>query len=305
MRFSAAAAACRGLPIFSMPNIPKRVEDRLAAGVKKYQPILALAKCRDVNESDTVAILNDILGDIFGYAKYFEITSEFSIRGTYCDLAIKLDNKVTVLIEAKAIGGELKDAHVKQAIDYAANQGVDWVVLTNAAQWRIYKVVFGKPIDQELVCEFDFLTFDPKDENHLQLLFLLTKEGWAKSSVTEYHEQKQALSRFFVGASILSEAVLAAIRRELKRVSPDVRIDVEQIRNVILAEVMKREVVEGDKFANAEKSLTRAAAKALRGRKTDESSSPENAAVEAPATTSTVATPSVESAVNGGSQAAT
>lgn len=268
-----------------MASIPKRVEDRLAAGVKKYQPILALAKSRDVNESDTVAILNDILGDVFGYEKYFEITSEFSIRGTYCDIAIKLDNQITVLIEAKAIGGELKDAHVKQAIDYAANQGVDWVVLTNAAQWRIYKVVFGKPIDQELVCEFDFLTLDPKDENHLQLLFLLTKEGWAKSSVTEYHEQKQALSRFFVGASILSETVLAAIRRELKRVSPDVRIDVAQIRDVILADVMKREVVEGDKFANAEKALARAATKASGSRKAEDSPPPEPPVVETAAVT--------------------
>jgi predicted type IV restriction endonuclease len=265
-----------------MTSIPKRVEDRLSAGVKKYQPVLAHAKSRDINEADTAIILNDLLAEVFGYAKYIEITSEFSIRGTYCDLAIKLDNKVAVLIEAKAIGTELKDPHVKQAIDYAANQGVDWVVLTNAAHWRIYKVVFGKPIDQELVCEFDFLTLDPKDENHLQLLFLLTKEGWAKSSVTEYHEQKQALSRFFVGASILSETVLATIRRELKRVSPDVRIDVEQIRDVILAEVMKREVVEGEKFAHAEKALSRAATKALRLKKPDDVASPANAIVAAP-----------------------
>lgn len=253
-----------------MPVLPKRVADRLAAGVKKFQPVLALARSKDVNESDTVVLLNDLLGEVFGYEKYFEITSEFAIRGTYCDLAIKLDGKIVVLLEAKAIGSELKDAHVKQAIDYAANQGVDWVVLTNAAQWRIYKVIFGKPIDQELVCEFDFLSIDPKDENHLQLLFLLTKEGWAKSSVTEYHEQKQALSRFFVGASILSEPILTAIRRELKRVSPDVRIDVAQIRDVILAEVMKREVVEGDKFAQAEKALIKATAKLSRTKKLEE-----------------------------------
>lgn len=257
-----------------MPAIPKRVEDRLIAGVKKFQPVLALARSKDVNESDTVVILNDLLAEVFGYAKYFEITSEFAIRGTFCDLAIKLDNKIAVLLEAKAVGSELKDAHVKQAIDYAANQGVDWVVLTNAAQWRIYKVVFGKPIDQELVCEFDFLTLDPKDENHIQLLFLLTKEGWAKSSVTEYHEQKQALSRFFVAASVVSETVLASIRRELKRVSPDVRIDMEQIRNVLFNEVIKRDVVEGDKFTHAEKTLARVAAKALRAKKPDEAQAP-------------------------------
>lgn len=106
-----------------MPALPKRVADRLAAGVKKFQPVLALAKSKDVNESDTVVLLYDLLGDVFGYEKYFEITSEFAIRGTYCDLAIKLDGKIVVLLEAKAIGSELKDAHVKQAIDYAANQG--------------------------------------------------------------------------------------------------------------------------------------------------------------------------------------
>ena len=90
-----------------MPCIPKRSKTG-AAGIKKYQPVLALAKNKDVTEPDTVAILNDLLADVFGYAKYFEVTSEFSIRGTYWDLAIKLDNKITVLIEAKAIGGELK-----------------------------------------------------------------------------------------------------------------------------------------------------------------------------------------------------
>lgn len=254
-----------------MASIPRRVEDRLTAGLKKYQPVLALAKSRDVNESDTVTILNDLLGDVFGYAKYFEITSEFAIRGTYCDLAIKLDGKVVALIEAKAIGHDLKDNHVKQAIDYAANQGVDWVVLTNAAHWRIYKVIFGKPIDQELVCEFDFLSLDPKDEAHLQFLYLLTKEGWAKSAVVEFSEQKQALSRFFIGATLLSDPVLAVVRRELKRVSPDVRIETDQIRDVLVQEVIKRDVLEGEKFTAAEKTLARAANKALRERKPEES----------------------------------
>lgn len=252
-----------------MSSIPKRVEDRLVAGIKKYQPLLALAKSRDVNESDTVVLLNDMLADLFGYAKYFEITSEFAIRGTYCDLAIKLDNKIAVLIEAKAIGHELKDQHVKQAVDYAANQGVEWVVLTNGAHWRIYKVIFGKPINQDLVCEFDFLTVDPKDQNHLGLLFLLTKEGWAKSAVNDFDEQRQALSRYFVGATVLSEPVLSVIRRELKRVSPDVRIETDQIRQVLVQEVIKREILEGEKFATAEKTLTRAASKPLRARRPD------------------------------------
>lgn len=250
-----------------MASLPKRVEARLVAGIKKFQPVLAMARSKDVNESDTVVILNDLISEVFGYDKYFEVTSEFSIRSTYCDIAIKLDGKPIVLIEAKAAGIELKDPHIKQAVDYAANQGVDWVVLTNGIDWRIYKVIFAKPIDNELVCSFDFCSLDPKDNNHLQFLYLLTKEGWAKSAVGEFHLQKQALNRFYVGAALLTESVINAVRRELKRVSPDVRIDAEQIQGVIAQEVIKREVTEGDKFAEARKALGRAASKAAKNKK--------------------------------------
>lgn len=247
-----------------MPNIPKKVSDRLIAGVKKFQPILQAAKTRDVNESDTVVILNDIFADVFGYDKYFEATSEFSIRGTYCDLAIKLDGKLQYLIEVKAVGIELKDQHVKQVVDYAANQGVEWVVLTNGIQWRVYRVIFAKPIDNELVCEFDFLKIDVRNEDDLGILYLLTKEGWQKQVMSDFYQQRQALSRYFVGACLLSEPVLAAIRRELKRVSPDVRIEAEHIEIVLRNEVIKRDVLEGDKHTEALKTLTKAANKALR-----------------------------------------
>lgn len=247
-----------------MASIPKRVEARLIAGIKKFQPVLAMAKSKDVNESDTVVILNDLISELFGYDKYFEITSEYSIRSTYCDIAIKQEGKIVVIIEAKAVGVELKDPHVKQAVDYAANQGVDWVVLTNGISWRIYKVIFAKPISHELVCEFEFCSLDPKDEMHLQFLYLLTKEGWAKSAVREFHHQKRALSRYNIGAALLAEPVLSAIRRELKKLSPDVRIESGQIVNVLTQEVVKREVVDGLEFTAARKSIERLAQRKAR-----------------------------------------
>ncbi len=74
-----------------MPPVPKKVEERLMAGIKRFQPIIASAKARDLNESDTVFIVTDMLSEVFGYDKYSEITSETAIRGTWCDLAIKLD----------------------------------------------------------------------------------------------------------------------------------------------------------------------------------------------------------------------
>lgn len=247
-----------------MASIPKKVAERLVAGIKKYQPILASAKARDVGEADTVTVIKDMLADVFGYDKYSEVTSEFAIRGTYCDLAIKTDGALQTLIEVKAIGLELKDTHVKQAIDYAANQGVDWVLLTNGMCWRVYHLTFSKPIEQELVVSIDFSTLNSRSESDIELLYLWCKEGWQRSVLDEYNTQKQALSKFFVGAMLQTEPVLDVIRRELRRMSPDVRIDIEQIKKVLTDEVIKRDVLEGEKADEARKKIARAASKTLR-----------------------------------------
>ena len=82
----------------NMAKVPKKVAERFSRTVPKFQKVLQLAKDHDVNESDTVSIVNDILGDTFGYNKYLEVTSELDIRGTYCDLAIKIEDKFQFLM---------------------------------------------------------------------------------------------------------------------------------------------------------------------------------------------------------------
>jgi hypothetical protein len=254
-----------------MANIPSKVEARLVAGIKKFQPILTDAQKRDVNESDTVIIITDMLSEIFGYDKYSELTSEKNIRGSFCDLATKVENIVQSLIEAKAINQELKDGFVRQAVDYASNEGVDWVVLTNGIFWRVYKVTFTKPIDHELILEINFLALTQHNPVDLDQLFLLTKESWSKSALSDYYDQKQALSKFSISAAILSDSVLSVIRRELRRLSPDVKIDVEQIRSVLEQEVLKREVVEGEKAEEAHKRIARANNRVLKNKAGKES----------------------------------
>jgi len=247
-----------------MTSIPPKVQSRLVAEIRKFQPVLASAKSRDVNESDTVIIVTDILSDVFGYDKYSEITSEHAIRGTYCDLAIRLNDKLEYLIEVKAVGLELKDQYVKQAVDYAANLGVDWVILTNGVSWKMYKVSFSKPIDQELVIDLDFLSLNSKSKENLECLFFICKEGWIKSAINEYHAQKQVLSRFSIGALLTTDPVLTVIKKELKKLSPSIKIENDQIKNVIIQEILKREVVEGEKAEEAKKKINRLMSKSTK-----------------------------------------
>lgn len=248
--------------------IPNRVAERLAAGLKRFQPVLTAAKSRDVNESDTSMIVTDILAEVFGYDKYSEITREFSIRGTFCDLATKIDGNCQMLIEVKAIGLELKDAHVKQAVDYAANQPIDWATLTNGVSWRVYKVIFGKPIDKELVLDIDLLTLRPRDANDIENLYLLTRESMLKSGLSSHHDRQQATNRFYLAAVILSDPVLETIRRELRRLS-EAKVDLDDLHSRLIDQVLKREVLEGDKAEIARRKVLRAAGKTLRARRAD------------------------------------
>jgi hypothetical protein len=240
-----------------MPNVPKRVEERIRENLKRYAPVLVAQRDRDVSEADTVTIVKDLLADLFGFDKYAEVTSEFAIRCTYCDLAIKIDGKLRLLLEVKAIGSTLNDKHVKQAVDYAANQGLDWVVLTNGIRWVLYRVAFKKPIDAKVVAEFDLLAANPKAEGDVERIYLLTREGVLKGAVAEFAEKKEAVSRFLLAALLTTDDdVLNALRREIRKVT-DILVPVETIAEVLRNEVVKRETLEGDEASSAARMVTR------------------------------------------------
>jgi hypothetical protein len=249
-----------------MPTVPNKVRERIQSGLKLLQPVLQSLRTRDVGEADTVTIVKDLLASVFGYDKYADVTSEHAIRGTFVDLALKVDGQLMMLIEVKAIGLELKDNHVKQAVDYAANQGVEWVTLTNGCVWQVYRVSFKQPIEHEMILRMDLLALSGKNEVDVENCYVLSREGMVKSTLGEFHSQKQALSRYVIGAMLLTDPVLDVVRRELRRMSPDSRIDTEQIAQVLEAEVIKREVLEGERADEARKKINRAAAKAQRAK---------------------------------------
>lgn len=241
-----------------MINFSAKIKERLTAGIKKFQPVLTKAHASDVNESDTVTIISDMLSDIFGYDKYADITSEFEIKKTFCDLAIKIEDKVYLLIECKAIGLTLKDDFVRQATNYAADAGIDWVVLTNGITWKIYKIIFSKPIEKELVYEFDFRELSSKKQSDLEMLYYLCKESItskSKSSLEDLHMQKKILNKFILGQLICTDPVIDSLRRQIRKMSPEVKATNEEILKIVMNDIIKREVIEGEQASDAKKKL--------------------------------------------------
>ena len=226
-------------------KIAKKTQDRLVAGLKRYQPIVRKLAERDISEADTVTVIKDMLSEIFGYDKYTELTSEQQIRGTFCDLAIRVEGKIHYLAEVKSAGTMLNDNHLRQAVNYGAHQGIEWVLLTNAITWKIYRIKFGQPIDWEEVYCFDMGALSSRSLDDLSKLAMLCRESISTDALEDFHRQAQIFNRFVISELIQGDSVVAVLRRELKRLF-DLKASDEEIRFLLTNDVVKRDTVDGD-----------------------------------------------------------
>lgn len=240
-----------------MASIPQKVIQCFITEIPKFQKVLQAAKDRDVNESDTVSIIIDILSEVFGFDKYVDITTEFMIRGTYCDLAIKIDGKVQFLIEVKAIGVELKENHLRQAINYGANNGIQWVILTNGLEWKLYSIRFEKPIKYDPVSIFQLQDISPKAVKDQELLFVLSKEGLVKKARDEFYEKIQCFNRYTLAHLILSNPCLNLLKKELRCYADGIKIEVGEIEKLLRNDVLKRDSIESEEAKSIEAKVAR------------------------------------------------
>lgn len=265
-----------------MVTVPKKLVDRFTRGVSKFKTILKSAHDRDLNEADTVSIVKGILSDILGYDKYTEITSELAIRGTFCDLAIKINEDIQFLIEVKAVGIDLKDSHLRQAVNYGANHGIQWVILTNGISWDLYRLKFKKPVSWDRVSSFCFLDLNPRKGEDQEALYLLSSEGLRKSAREDYYEKIQSLNQYVVAALTLTDPVLNSIRRDIRKLAPGLKVNTEEIESLLRHEIIRRGVIEGEDAEKASKQVRKLTSKTKK-KKVASSASPETVAIEAAA----------------------
>jgi hypothetical protein len=140
-----------------------------------------------------------------------------------------------------------------------ANHGIEWVVLTNGALWQVYKIHFKQPIDKSLIFELDLLTAQPRNPKALECLGTLSREGFTQSSMTAFFQQQQVTSKFSLAAILSSQPMLTALKRELRKLSPTIKIDEDFLKQTLQNDVLKREVVDGEEAKHAQEILKRAA----------------------------------------------
>jgi predicted type IV restriction endonuclease len=183
--------------------------------LKKFAPHFLAARDQNLNEADTVQRLVKFFEQVLGYDAMSEITRERQIKDKYCDLAIKLDGVVKMLIEAKSAATELRDRHIEQAERYAANDNVRWVLLTNGVAWNLYHLTFEEGIESERVFTVDLAT-DITDKD-AACLALLHRQAIRKGEHEEHWRHRLALHPASLAKALFREDILKAVRRDIRK----------------------------------------------------------------------------------------
>nr|DAP05179.1 MAG TPA: type I restriction enzyme R protein [Caudoviricetes sp.]DAR37428.1 MAG TPA: type I restriction enzyme R protein [Caudoviricetes sp.] len=196
-------------------NQEKACEKLLREYRKQY-----LTKKENLNADESTArlMVNSLLNTVLGYTLIDEIKTEHMIRGTYADYVIQLNKKIHFIVEVKATSIDLNERHLKQAVDYAANEGVDWVILTNGRSIELYRVIFEKPIRSQRIFSYDLTNLSTIRTASRHLAYL-TKRAILKGELDVYWRRFDALTDDNIRKAVLSPEVVKALRLQIKRKS--------------------------------------------------------------------------------------
>lgn len=214
--------------------------EKMLVALKDYKKRYLTKSVGDLDESGTRIMINNFLTSILGYQELEEIKTEFMIKGTYADYIVQIDGKRHFLVEVKAFSLQLSDKHLRQAINYGANEGIEWALLTNGRQFQFYKILFEKPISERLVFEIDFTAEDFNIKHAHEQLTFFYRDAVLKNSLANLWSRYTALDPIGIAGLLFSPHVLAFLKKELKA-KYDTKFEDDEIMEA-LTEVVCNEI---------------------------------------------------------------
>lgn len=168
-----------------------------------------------LDESATRIMTNNFLTEILGYQELEEIKTEYRIKSEYADYVIQLKRKKHFVVEVKSIELDLNDRHLRQSLSYAANEGIDWILLLNGRQIQLYRVNFGKPVTTTLIYKLDLLDNDDYKKAPA-LLCYLSKRAVERGELEAFWKRTNALNPANLAKLLYSEEIVKRLRNDLK-----------------------------------------------------------------------------------------
>lgn len=191
--------------------------ERIKKGLRRMTGIVERATREGYKEADTRKIVSDLLCEYLGWDKFENVTAEQMIGSRYADYVVKTGTEQVFVVEVKQIGLKLKETHLNQARQYAVDEGIDWIILTNGDDWQVYRTEMnGKIPVTSHVFGVTISDKDTKPADKAALLYLLSEEANRRKEIEVYYQRRVALSGANLADHILSEDVINRLRISIK-----------------------------------------------------------------------------------------
>lgn len=203
---------------------------KMRSEMARLIPQVDAAAKNKLNESNTRMLVDRILMDVLGYS-IDEIKAEQNIEGRRADYVLSVGDKESLVVEVKKAGLPLKSQHIFQATSYGAFSGIEWVLLTNLRDWKLFRITSGSKVEAEHL--FTVTLNDSFDKSMNDNFALISRVGMERPSLLlKAWNKVNALSDSNVINAILSPEVLAKIRSNIKRES-SISVEIESVRDVV------------------------------------------------------------------------
>lgn len=207
----------------------KRV--KLLENLKAYHKRFLSGAFTELDESGTRIMINHFLTDVLGFAALEEVRTEYMIKGTYADYMIQLNGKRHFLVEVKAYSLTLNESHLRQAVNYGANEGVEWALLTNGKQFDFYRILFEKPIQNKKIFSID-LSDAGNIKRAVEEIQFLAKDSVVKGGLEILWNKALALTPESLAKMLLCSDFVSQLRKTVNK-SYDTKFEDEQIQTAL------------------------------------------------------------------------
>ncbi len=216
----------------------KQLHD-LKEKLKTYKSKYLKKEFNNLDESATRIMTNSFLCDILGYQELTEVKTEYRIRSEYADYVVQLKRKKHFVVEVKSIELDINEKHLRQSLSYAANEGIDWIMLLNGREVQLYRVNFGKPISTTLIFKLDL---NNKDDFKLAPTYLwnLTKTAVERNELEQFWKRTTALNPSNLAKTLYSEEIVKRLRNDLKE-QTGIYFQIDDVAQS-LCEVIRQEI---------------------------------------------------------------
>ena len=218
---------------------------KLTQSIKEYKKKFLDKPLGELDESGTRLLINHFLTEMLGYETLSEVKTEYMIKGTYADYVIQVGGKRHFLVEVKALSLNLSSNHLRQSINYGANEGIDFVLLTNGKVFELYRVLFEKPISHELIFSLNLSELSNIKGIAEQLQYL-HKDAVIKKGLEILWDRHSALSPKNLSKLLFSKEVVSFLQKELKK-KHNIKFEEINIQNAVKRIAMESVIIEGFK----------------------------------------------------------